>query len=129
MAPRRLQRGQRIGMFVGSCLAIVVLLAHNPFNGYLTETPWTNPLTPECLNLAKADVRTMTQADIDRSIEQANQCSREGSRDLPFSQWTSAQPWAGWMRNLMRMLLLEGAVVLLTTLWVVLSREAEAQAK
>lgn len=97
MAPRRLQRRQRIGMFVGSCLAIVVLLAHNPFNGYLTETPWTNPLTPECLNVAKADVRTMTQADIDRSIEQAKQCAREGSRDLPFPQWTSAQPWVGWI--------------------------------
>ncbi|WP_157661296.1 hypothetical protein [Burkholderia ubonensis] len=127
MALMRLQRGQRIGIFVGACFVILALLAHNPFNGYSTETPWTTPLTPECLNLSKGDLKTMTQTDVDRSFEQAKQCAREGSRDLPFSQWTSAEPLVGWLGNLMRLLLIECAIVVLTGLWVVLSGGSEAE--
>ena len=123
----RLRKEQRIGLFVGALIAVLVLLAHNPLNGYVTEVTWTcPPLTPACLNAGKGDANTMTQAEIDQSVEQARQCVKEtsGAQDLPFSLWRSSDPIISWLGWVTHFIAFECAVVLLTILWVALNRES-----
>jgi hypothetical protein len=126
MALRRLDRAQRVGIFVGACLAVFVLLAHNPFNGYVTAVPWTNPTTPECLDAPKGDISTMTQAQVDKSVEEAKPCLKEGAPDLPFSLWRSSDPTIFWFGGVTHFVIAECAVVVLTALWLVLGKRSIA---
>jgi hypothetical protein len=126
----RLRKEQRIGFFVGALIAVLALLAHNPLNGYVTEVTWTDPPGPQCPRHPLEEVQAMTQAEVDHDLELTKQyCGGLESRDLDFSLWRSADPfifWLGWVTHLIAF---ECAVILLTTLWVALSRETRQPSK
>ncbi|MGF6410984.1 disulfide bond formation protein DsbB [Paraburkholderia sp. MM5482-R2] len=121
----RLCRAQRMGLFVGAVIAVLAVLAHNPFNGYVTEVAWTVPPGPQCPRPTEAEVRAMSDAELMRNLELTKKyCGGLESRDLDFSLWRSADPFISWLGWVTHFIAFQCAVVLLTILWVALSRES-----
>lgn len=120
----RLCRAQRIGLFVGAVIAVLAVLAHNPFNGYVTAVTWANPPGPQCPHPTEAEVRAMSNAELTHSYELSKQyCGGLESRDLDLSLWRSADPFIFWLGWVTHFIAFECAVILLTLLWLALNRE------
>lgn len=89
---------QRLGLFICSALAVMVLLFHFPFEGYVTEVTSTVPaIGIRCPN---ADIETMRKMGAVAFNDAMAACSDKTYTDeLPFADWRSSGAITYWFAS------------------------------
>lgn len=85
MITQKLRKLQRIGILSGISVALLVVAAHNPFDGYVTDVVMVTPPSPQCPHHTLDDLYKMTRQDTERDIQLEKQyCGGSQTAVLPF---------------------------------------------
>ena len=119
LTPSRQNSVQRSGFFVSLALAVVVLLLHFPFEGYVVNQ-WVviRHGTGECPRTSREELKISTNEQIRKQIEEYRLCTDESQEQLrPFNEWRSYSPVIPWFGSVLHTLIALCFVIGLGLTW------------
>ncbi len=122
---RKMNKPQRIGIFIALTIAAIILFLHFPFDGYTVQHEVvTRYGQGECPHITLDELNKLDLEQTKRVYEQNILCNSESELQLrPFHEWTSDSPLVTWFGSVMHTLITLFFVGALAFAWVQISKD------